>query len=303
MKHKVLKLLRTRLNELQFISSVLLIIVFVSVLPALGQTQTAPANKAIKKPSLERRFLKNIIEDQGRIWTSPFRLRTSDANWLVPLTAATAGLIATDRKTAGSLSNNQSRINLSLDVSRFGSFYTTGGTALTFYAVGKITDNQKAKETGLLAGEALINTGIVVEAIKFATQRPRPLKKQGHGNFFTGGNTFPSGHSASAWALATVISREYGKNHPLIKYGAYGLATAVGLSRYTARRHFLSDVLVGSAIGYAIGNFTYLRHHDTSLDSPGGIKKTTKLEKYFPAIAPQYDARSKSYGAALAWNF
>jgi len=38
------------------------------------------------------------------------------------------------------------------------------------------------------------------------------------------------------------------------------LATAVSLSRMTSQRHYASDVLVGSAIGYLIGNFV-MRHH------------------------------------------
>jgi membrane-associated phospholipid phosphatase len=57
-----------------------------------------------------------------------------------------------------------------------------------------------------------------------------------------------------AWALATVIAREY-PNKPLVKYGMYGFATAVSLSRITSQRHYASDVLVGSSIGYLIGRF------------------------------------------------
>lgn len=271
--------------------------VFPSPTPTPQQSTTF-----IKHSSLEREFLKNIIKDQSAIWTSPFRVSRGDMRWLLPLAGGTAALIATDRKTAGALSLDQTRINASLDVSRFGSAYTTAGTALAFYAVGKLTDNQRAKETGLLAAEALINSGIVVEALKLTTQRPRPFKRDGHGNFFTGGSSFPSGHAAGIWALTTVIADEYGQQHPFIKYGAYSLAAAVSLSRYTARRHFLSDVLIGGAIGYGIGHFTYLRHRDPDLDSPGGTKKTTKLEKYFPLIVPQYDRQAKTYGAGLTWN-
>lgn len=163
--------------------------------------------------------------------------------------------------------------------------------------------NRRARETGVLAAEAFIDSGIVTQTLKFAAQRPRPLDKGGSGGFFDGGNSFPSGHSSSIWSLAAVIDGEYGKHRPLVRVAVYGLAAAVSLSRYAGRNHFLSDVLVGSAIGYGVGHFVYLRHHDANLDSPDGTKKTTKMEKYFPRIAPQYNLRRRAYAATLAWNF
>ena len=254
-------------------------------------------------PSLERRFLKNVLKDQYAIWTSPFHLRREDARWLIPLGAASAGLIATDKYSAGALDNNETRLRISRDVSRFGTGYAVGGISAAFYVVGRVSHNQRARETGILAAEALIDTGIVTQTLKFAAQRPRPLAKDGSGGFFDGGNSFPSGHSSSIWSLAAVIDGEYGKRHKLVRYGVYGLAAAVGVSRFTGRNHFLSDILVGSAIGYGIGHFVYLKHHDASLDTPDGSKKTTKMEKYFPLISPQYDARKRIYGANLTWNF
>ncbi|MGH9931960.1 MAG: phosphatase PAP2 family protein [Pyrinomonadaceae bacterium] len=67
-----------------------------------------------------------------------------------------------------------------------------------------------------------------------------------------------------------MIAREYGHHRPLVQVGAYGLATAVSLSRYTGRNHFLSDVLVGSAMGYGIGRYVYHKHHATTLDAWNG---------------------------------
>lgn len=144
---------------------------------AFAQTPTpttSASTKTVGKSSPEKDFFKNILQDQKEIWTSPFRLNKHDANWLLPLGAATVGLIATDRKTAGALDNNQSRTNFSLDVSRFGSAYATGGTAIAFYAIGKITHNKRAQETGLLAGEALINSGLVVNRAQVSYPTPVP---------------------------------------------------------------------------------------------------------------------------------
>jgi hypothetical protein len=89
-----------------------------------------------------------------------------------------------------------------------------------------------------------------------------------------------------------------------VQVGAYGLATAVSLSRYTGRNHFLSDVLVGSAIGYGVGRYVYHKRHDPTLDARNG-KQNDELvrSKLFPRIAPIYYPRAHVYGGMLAWNF
>jgi hypothetical protein len=269
--------------------------------------QPSPTQQAKPSPSLERCFLRNILRDQRAIWTSPFHIERGDANWLVPFGLSTAALLATDHRSASELAengDNQSRLRISRYVSRGGSFYTTGGITAAFYFIGRVSGNARARETGLLGAESLINSGIVAQALKFATQRTRPREDAASGEFFNGGNAFPSGHSTSVWSLATVVAYEYGQHRPLIRFGAYGLATAVSVSRYTGRNHFLSDVLVGSAIGYGVGRYVYRTHHDTSLDTGDGeTKPPATHSKLIPFTSPLFSQASRSYGLALAWNF
>ena len=273
-----------------------------------ASAQSLPAPQAKPTPTLEHRFFANILRDQRAIWTSPFHLNRGDTKWLLPLSFSTAALFATDRRSAGELAeggDNQSRLRISRYVSRAGDLYTTGTVAATFYFVGRATHNARARETGLLGAEALIDSGIVVQALKVVTQRPRPRVDDASGEFFDRGKSFPSGHAISAWSLATVIDYEYGKRHPLVRIGAYGFATAVSLSRYTGRNHFLSDVLVGSALGYGIGRFVYLKHHDPSLDTQSGEGASKMRSKLIPLVAPQYHAGNRStraYGLKLAWD-
>lgn len=263
--------------------------------------------KTASTPSLEKKFFVNILRDQRAIWTSPLHLRTTDAKWLAPLGLSTAALIATDRRTSGELvehGDNLNRLRISKDVSRLGSLYATGSVAGVLYLTGRATHNNRLRETGLLAGEALIDSIIVVNALKTASQRQRPTVDHSSGEFFAGGRSFPSGHAIHAWTLATVIAKEYGHDRPLLQVGAYGLATAVSLSRYTGRNHFLSDVLVGSALGYGIGRYVYHKHHDTTLDArnekPNSDKARSRL---FPRIVPLYYPRAHVYGGMLRWNF
>ena len=266
---------------------------------------TSPAPQASPSPSLEHRFLKNIFRDQRAIWTAPFSLHPSDAKWMAPLTVASAIFIATDQRSAGELSepgDHRARLRISSGISRGGSFYTTSAIAGAFYLIGRTTNNYRARETGLLSLEALVNTGIVTSVLKTASQRSRPSVDEASGEWFAKGSAFPSGHSASAWSLATVFAYEYGQHRPLVRVAAYGLATVVSISRYTGQNHFLSDVLVGSAIGYGIGRYVYRTHHDSSVDSANGQTKHKGLRsKLIPFTFPIYNGAERSYGLSMSW--
>jgi len=274
-----------------------------------GLAQTPPSSRALPKPtpSLEKKFFVNILDDQRAIWTSPFHMSGRDAKWLAPLGVSTIALIATDRRTSGKLvenGDNLNRLRISRYVSRLGSTVSTAGVAAGIYLTGRATHNDHLRETGLLGAEALIDSDIVVTALKTASQRQRPPKDHSSGEFFDGGSSFPSGHAISAWSLATVIAQEYGHQRPLVQVGAYGLATAVSLSRYTGRNHFLSDVLVGSAMGYGIGRYVYHKRHDPTLDARNGEQNNEVVRsRLFPRIAPIYYPRAHVYGGMLAWNF
>ena len=259
------------------------------------------------RPTTEKNFLGNIFRDQKGIWTAPFHWDQNDAKWIAPLGLSMAALVATDRRTSGELvenGDNLDRLRISKDISYAGSLYSAGGISALFYLTGRMRHDERAKETGLLAAEALINSTIVSQALKGVSQRQRPEVDHSSGEFFDGGSSFPSGHAINSWALATVIASEYGPRHPAVRYASYGLATVISISRYTGRRHFLSDVLAGSAMGYGIGRYVYHQHHDASLDEESGKQTSGVLKsKFFPAIAPAFKRQANSYGASLAWNF
>ena len=62
-----------------------------------------------------------------------------------------------------------------------------------FYLWGVAADNQKARETGVLGGEAVLDSLKVVEMLKAAAGRNRPNAPVLPGDFFKGGASFPSG--------------------------------------------------------------------------------------------------------------
>jgi hypothetical protein len=212
-----------------------------------------------RENSVGLHLLKNIAEDQKALWEGPKSLRWVDTDWLVPLGGATAAMFATDTEFSRHLSNSPSRITNSKDLSNYGlaSLVGIGGG---LYVLGHVTHDDHKMETGILAGEAAIDSLVPVYAMKYGFGRERPLQDNYQGKFFQGGVSFPSEHAAAAWSIASVIAHEY--PGPLTSMFVYGLASAISASRITAKQHFNSDVLVGSAIGWLEGMYVYRKHHD-----------------------------------------
>jgi len=206
---------------------------------------------------------KEFLLDQEQIWTSPAKLRFSDAQWLVPLSGVTAGLFVTDSDYSKHLSQNPATISHYKTLSNAGVGALIGGAG-GMWLLGHVSHNEHWSETGFLAGEAALNSLVAVEAFKYSMRRERPYQGDGTGPFFhSGGTSFPSEHAAAAWSVAGVIAHEYPS--PFMKIMAYGLASLVDYSRIRGRQHFPSDVFVGSIMGNLIAQNIYSRHHDPGL--------------------------------------
>ena len=261
---------------------------------------TVRAQTPSPTPSLEHEFFKNILRDQKAIWTAPFRLQRKDAKWAIPAGIGFMALVTTDRITGDEIAESNGQVKASNIVSHIGSVYGLGTVAGAFYLIGRTRNNDRARETGLLSAQALVNSLIVESALKGVTQRGRPFTGRERSEFFEGGNSFPSGHSTQAWAVAAVVASEY-KDRRAVQILAYGAATAVSVARFTGQKHYLSDVVVGSALGYTIGKYVYSTHHRQSLDSTDDDGPVS--QSWRPMITPQFNRQAHAYGLALTWSF
>ena len=212
--------------------------------------------------SLGVNYLKNLARDQKTFWTFPAHVKRQYVKTILPITAITAGLFASDADFSSQLSRSPSRINTSNNIANFGvAAMVAGGGGMYLY--GRLGGSEHARESGVLSSEAAIDSVIVSEVIKLATQRQRPNEGNGQGKFWVGGSSFPSQHAAVAWSLAAVFANEYPS--PIVKFLSYGTASAISISRITSLNHFPSDVFVGSALGYFVGREVYRTHHDADL--------------------------------------
>ena len=71
-------------------------------------------------------------------------------------------------------------------------------------------------------------------------------------------DSYPSGHTATAFMCAHMLHKEYGETvSPWISVGGYGMASAAGICRIISNRHFCSDVMCGAAIGIFATELSY----------------------------------------------
>ncbi len=107
-------------------------------------------------------------------------------------------------------------------------------------------------------------------------------------------DSFYSGHTTMAFTSAAFFTTVFSGYHPdsVWKYVvgtiSFGLASTVGVLRITAGKHFLSDVLVGAAIGSLIGWFVPFMHKNRNKD--------------FPAIS-LYSGENQKFGISCSFNF
>jgi len=137
---------------------------------------------------------------------------------------------------------DRSSIDLAIDAGDlFGSGYVVGGGSLALLLLGKTADQKRLSRTAADLCRSYLVSGAAVWALKVSIDRRRP----------DGGRySFPSGHTAAAFSTVPVVARHYGRGAAL-PFAL--LAVFTGLGRMEDRRHYVSDVLFGAAIGLAAG--------------------------------------------------
>ncbi|HEY7171191.1 MAG TPA: phosphatase PAP2 family protein [Vicinamibacterales bacterium] len=120
--------------------------------------------------------------------------------------------------------------------------------SITVYTIGRAKDNKKVSHMGSDLLQAIGVSEVIVQSLKYATQRERPDGSDSH--------SFPSGHAADTFAFATALERHLGWKGAV---PAYLFSSYVAMSRLNDNRHHLSDVAFGSAVGIIAGR-TVTRH-------------------------------------------
>ena len=123
------------------------------------------------------------------------------------------------------------------------------------YLAGEIAGSGEMKGTILRAGAAAALATGISSGLKYTIGRNRPDIAGTNIEFrpFSGSNSFPSGHTAAAFAIATAVADQ--TTDGWSDYVLYGAATVTALSRINDNRHWTSDVLIGGLIGHFSAKF------------------------------------------------
>jgi membrane-associated phospholipid phosphatase len=251
-------------------------------------------------------YVPSLRYNFGEQATAPFRFKTKQ--WLITGAAIgiTTSLIILDTDIDDWARTQKQKHNW---VNKFSPFITEFGGKYGVYSVfatGLLSaafKNEKGVQTSLMATQAMITSGVWVLLIKQITGRERPKASyifsqleggKWHGPFAKyieefaddrcrfSYDAFPSGHTATAFSIATVFASQYNDTRA-IPILSFSVASLVGISRLTEHEHWSSDVFVGALIGYlcgkqVVGHFN--KTHQNSLTSTS-LRSKNKTELTF----------------------
>lgn len=135
------------------------------------------------------------------------------------------------------------------------------GAALTVIGGAVFADNDtRMGRTFDQSLDAMVLTAGTTTVMKYAFSRARPSQDNNPNDFFAGSGhqSFPSGEVAELSAVVTPFIAEYGSDHPAV-YALALLPAYDAVARVKVHGHWQSDVLVGAAIGVAIGIYSHRR--------------------------------------------
>jgi membrane-associated phospholipid phosphatase len=228
-----------------------------------------------------KRFLERTVWDTAYMLTAPGRWDGHDWQRFTLLTGIAGGSFALDHQVDLESRVRHPRSNTERKVENwledFGSFPAIAGMLGGSFVGGLIFDNEEARRLAVDAGEALvISGGIFVSPLKEVIGRSRPNAGNGPWQFhpFSGAASMPSGHSTTAFTLASALSTHF-YDTPAAAIPSYGIATVVAFTRVRGSAHFVSDVVIGALIGTVSGRTVVQLERDRRHDAEGRPRETS----------------------------
>ena len=237
-------------------------------------------------------FVKETLAAAGSVLTSPLRLDRGDAYWLGGIAAGGLLVYSADGQLRHLAVKNDSPLNDSL-ASGFEKFGNGGyelGLLGVYGGLCYLLNGKEGGRTAVLAAQSFLAANAVGTLVKYSAGRARPYAGDGKRRFtpfrFKSARTsFPSGHTTSAFAIASVFSRRC--SSPAVGISAYALASGTALERVYDDKHWASDVFAGAVLGTAVGRW---------IASPARAKARDSA-MLFPVYSHRYA------GAAMVLNF
>ncbi|MEK7722442.1 MAG: phosphatase PAP2 family protein [Elusimicrobiota bacterium] len=234
----------------------------------------------------------DTLYSAGRVVSSPARIRKTDLPAIGAVAAGGLALYSLDGQIRRVFLRNKSRLNddISKTAGKLGNGGYDAALIAAYGGLGLLLKDIRMQNTALLAAESFLAANAAGTLLKYSVGRARPYTEDGKRRFTpfrfkTAGASFPSGHTVSAFSVASVFAAR--SESRAVKGLAYSLASCVALQRVYADKHWASDVLAGAAIGTAVGRWVAAKKEKS------GSSSAILLPVYSPGYA----------GAAAVFNF
>lgn len=193
-----------------------------------------------------------IVRTVGSHLVHDVRAQAQPGDLLV-LGLAGVGALAASTNDRQVRSSTLDSLPFSLDASRAASWVGNGyvlapAVGVSFLA-GRFFHAPSFADFGEQGVEAMAVSGLEVEVLKLTVRRERPDGSDPY--------SFPSGHSAAAFSVATAAAETWGWKAGV---PAFLAAAFIGYSRLELDKHYLSDVVFGAGLGISAGRAVALSH-------------------------------------------
>lgn len=207
-------------------------------------------------------FFKSLVRDAHDMVRTPFHSNKKQLLIGAGVVSLVAGSFLMDDEINNLTNRNRdddAEFWFNYMANPFGNLYSYTFVA-GWYFKGIMENDKRSKNVALNATKAVLINTVISQLVKHSMKRTRPFQMYDADaddsfNPFEDDKTndsFYSGHTSTAFAIATVFADEY-KEHKWVPYLAYGLATSAATARIYLNKHWISDVTAGAAIGYYIG--------------------------------------------------
>ena len=148
-------------------------------------------------------------------------------------------------------------------VDEFGNIKAIRPITAVIFLGSLMTDSQRVQDAAFTSLEAVLLSNLLTNVLKTAVGRSRPYEDKGpmHLKPFSGSRSFPSGHSATAFALVTPWLLYYPNT---LAPGLLVLSVGTAFGRVVGDHHWFTDIVAGSTLGFVTAYWLTRRHQEDS---------------------------------------
>lgn len=243
----------------------------IALLPALlafaRPAAAQPPGPRASIPDIIAYDVRTAVGDALAYFTSPLTFTKRERLYTAGVIGGTAWLMSIDEALNRSIADvPQDFLRKPLEwAGKYGNLRPAQYASAGLYLSGLLVGSEEIRVTGRLMGEGLIFSGIPVILLQYTLGRGRPGAGGGAGkyHFFEWSNekqSFPSGHTAVAFTISTVLSERLKRTW--ISVPLYTVAAMSGYSLLRRNQHWTSDVVIGALFGYLGGRYAVAREDE-----------------------------------------